>query len=62
MTDWKKEDNMSREYKKYEYCKAIGCSGIEYSDKCCTSGCFYTAKDFHKWLKENNFKIVKENK
>lgn len=53
---------MSEEYKKYEYCKAVGCPCIEYAEQCCISGCIYTAKDFHKWLKENNFKIVKEDK
>ena len=57
MTDWKKIE----EYKKYEYCKAIGCPCIEYTEQCCISGCAYTAKDFHKWIKENNFKVVKEN-
>ncbi len=51
---------MEREYEKYEYCKAIGCPAIEYGEKCCISGCIYTARQFHEWLKENNFKIVKE--
>ena len=51
---------MEREYEKYEYCKDIDCPCIEYTEQCCISGCAYTAKHFHKWLKENNFKIVKE--
>jgi len=55
-----KEDYMEREYKKYEYCKAIGCPCIKYTERCCISSCAYTAKHFHKWLKENNFKIIKE--
>ena len=51
---------MEREYEKYEYCKAVNCPAIEYGEKCCISGCIYTARQFHEWLKENNFKIVKE--
>ena len=53
---------MEREYEKYEYCKDIDCPCIEYTKECCISGCDYTAKDFHEWLKENNFKIVKEDR
>ena len=50
---------MEREYKKYEYCKDIKCMAL-YKGKCCREGCEFGAKHFHKWLKENNFKIVKE--
>jgi hypothetical protein len=54
-----KEDYMEREYKKYEYCKDIKCMAF-YKGKCRREGCEFGAKHFHKWLKENNFKIVKE--
>ena len=59
---------MSREYGKYEFCKAVDC---EYhypknrfeAENCSvpiSSYCPLTAKEFHQWLKENGFKIVKE--
>ena len=47
-------------YKKYEFCKSVNCSGL-HNNKCCVHGCCHTAKHFHKWLQENNFKIIKEN-
>ena len=46
-------------YKKYEFCKSVNCSGLY--NKCCVHGCYHTAKYFHNWLQENNFKIIKEN-
>ena len=48
------------EYEKYEFCKSVNCSGL-HNNKCCVHGCCHTAKHFHKWLQENNFKIIKEN-
>ena len=48
------------EYKKYEFCRSIDCTGL-HNNKCCIHGCCHTAKYFHKWLQENNFKIIKEN-
>ena len=53
-------------YKKYEFCKSVNCSGLYYENcsglynKCCVHGCYHTAKHFHKWLQENNFKIIKD--
>ncbi len=46
-------------YKKYEFCKSVNCSGLY--NKCCVHGCYHTAKYFHNWLQENNFKIIKED-
>lgn len=51
-----------REYKKYEFCKAIKCIALK--DNLCRTDpemCMYSAKEFHQWLKENNFKIIKDN-
>lgn len=54
------------EYRKYEYCKDINCEGLkshlDESVYCSRSSefCLKTAKEFHKWLKKNNFKLVKE--
>ena len=48
------------EYEKYEFCKSVNCYGL-HNNKCCVHGCCHTAKHFHKWLQENNFKIIKEN-
>ena len=68
------EDNIAlgrtKEYEKCEFCKQIKCEclipeseelGIPIScnfshDK----DCIYTAREFHHWLKENGFKIIKE--
>lgn len=51
-----------QDYEKYEFCKAINCPLIEYFGKCCIAGCLYTAKDFHQWLQDSGYKIVKETK
>lgn len=54
------------EYEKYEFCKSVNCSGLYYENcsglynKCCVHGCYHTAKRFHNWLQENNFKIIKD--
>ena len=47
-------------YEKYEFCKSVNCTGL-HNNKCCVHGCCHNAKHFHKWLQENNFKIIKEN-
>ena len=46
------------EYENYEFCKDVNCSGLY--NKCCVYGCYHTAKGFHNWLQENNFKIIKD--
>jgi len=56
------KNNIMRKYKKYEFCKAIKCPALK--DNLCLTDpemCMYSAKEFHQWLKENNFKIIKDN-
>ena len=48
------------EYEKYEFCRSMKCPYLTPSTTCCIDGCFYTAKRFHNWLQENNFKIIKD--
>jgi len=56
---------MMSEYKKNEFCISLQCgyvgyvSAIPHCNVSSDSKCIYTAKQFHKWLKRNNFKIVK---
>lgn len=60
----KKLESTSREYRKYEFCEDIDCIGMRHG-KCSVKGpneCICTAKDFHHWLNENGFKIVKAAK
>jgi hypothetical protein len=47
------------EYKKYEFCKAVKCPYLTSKCEVAEILCRYTAKDFHKWLKQNNFIIIK---
>lgn len=47
------------EYQEYEFCKAKKCWKY-FENKCLDIGCQYTAKEYHKWLKENSFKIIKK--
>lgn len=54
----------SRDYQKYEFCYDSGCLNFN-GVKCdiCDRGsnfCTRTAKEFHEWLEDNEFKIVKE--
>lgn len=57
------------EYTKYEFCKSIGCSGLtkvegtiaDYECRNYSYNCKQTAKSFHHWLKEQGYKLVKEN-
>jgi len=48
------------EYQKYEFCKDVKCPGLK--TKCTESptDCYFTAKEFHQWLKTNWFSIVKD--
>jgi hypothetical protein len=47
-------------YKKYEFCIAMDCSYLNNNEcQCKPKKCVYTAKEFHKWLKLNNYKIQK---
>lgn len=59
-----------RPYGKYEFCEAIKCTGLipdspeHQTYKRCMfkrdNNCCHTAKEYHGWLKENNFRIVKQ--
>ena len=53
-----------RRYEKYEYCKAVDCHGISNASRCCLKDgdCDRTAKEFHIWIEENGFEIVKAAK
>lgn len=58
---------MTEKYKNYEFCKAINCihyyptNRFEKENCSCVNDCIYTAKDFHNWLIDNNFEIIKRN-
>lgn len=51
-----------REYEKYEFCKAVRCIALVENQGCIMKRfpCLKRAKEFHQWLKANNFRIVKE--
>ena len=52
---------MPKKYKKYEFCKNVKCFyHDDHLNKCLGMSCIKTAKEFHKWLKKNNFEIVKK--
>lgn len=51
------------EYKDHEFCDSEGCSWLSFvggANKCSCLSCVLTAKQFHKWLKSNGYRIVKE--
>jgi len=53
-------------YKKYEFCKSVGCWELEKQDgvEFCRAGdedCSYTAKEFHHWIDANGFEITKKD-
>jgi len=57
---------IKRKYQKYEYCKDVNCpcyirgtKDLQVLPNCIASDCVMTAKDFHHWLKENGFEIIK---
>ena len=51
--------NQYREYEDYEFCYDVRCAWVK-KNKCSLSpGCRHTAREFHKWLTDNGFKIVK---
>lgn len=56
------EEQIATNYQKNEYCKSINCGTLK-NNKCVAGrddNCPYTAKEFHGWLKGNNFKIIKD--
>jgi hypothetical protein len=53
----------NRQYKKYEFCIDVNCPMFHHIELKCLvdeSCCIKTAKQFHKWLKNNNFIICKK--
>ena len=49
-----------KEYKDHEFCKSVKCLWRRFSE--CdvdANNCVYTAKEFHKWLKSNGYRIVR---
>ena len=51
---------MRIEYKDHDFCKDKQCQQLGPNDKCLHIVCAYSAKAFHKWLKINGYKIIKE--
>ena len=64
----KVEKYAHREYQKYEFCKAVDCryhypENVFEGENCAATGkkeCPYTAKEFHHWLNDSGFEIVKK--
>lgn len=53
------KDIKTREYEDHEFCIAVKCRAFHYLEIICLADkCEKTAKDFHKWIKENNGKII----
>jgi len=52
-------------YKKYEFCTSKGCIGVQMENgkldcPMLPEECLFTAKEFHRWLRDNGFEIVKK--
>lgn len=45
-------------YQNKEFCKSVRCSKLE-GGKCVDTYCVKTAKEFHHWLNENGFCLLK---
>jgi len=45
-------------YQKYEFCSDIECLSFELG-ACQNAECSHTAKEFHHWLSENGFEILR---
>jgi hypothetical protein len=63
------------EYKRREYCKAIKCPNqlelekqqegspaYEAVRKKCSAGCLHSTHEFHRWLIDNGYLVIKPNK
>lgn len=58
---WQASRENMQEYQKHEFCKKSECDDLR-DGKCqaqIDQDCWYTAKEFHHWLKENGYRIVK---
>jgi len=64
-----------RDYRRREYCRAVECPVQKLLDKCkqgseeyeevralCKHECIHTTYEFHHWLIENGFEVVKKEK
>ena len=47
------------EYKSYDFCKSVECGLVDECQNKTVTICNRSAKNFHKWLEENDYKIVK---
>ena len=58
---WQASRENQQEYGKYEFCRDIGCVYAPPNGcKIDAPGCVRTAKEFHHWLKENGYRIVRD--
>lgn len=61
-----KDNKVERCYIDYEFCINITCGYLEHDEngaKCYWDSpvsCCMTAREFHRWLKNNRFKVVKD--
>lgn len=63
------DNRISKEYQKYEFCKMVKCEKLqpesitfhthEFCEVDYDHECKYTAKQFHKWLHREGYKIAK---
>ena len=54
-----------KEYQDHEFCNDILCDAISSHNQCICKeiywkDCIHTAKEFHKWLKDMGYKIIKD--
>jgi hypothetical protein len=59
---WQASRENQQEYQKYEFCRATDCVELKNNMKFCelNKTCSSSAKEFHHWLKENGYRIVKD--
>jgi hypothetical protein len=60
---WDASRDNQQEYQKYEFCRDMECDNLYNQASCVVddpAGCPLTAKEFHCWLKENGYRIVKD--
>jgi len=48
-----------RHYQKHEFCDSVGCCGYMLPGDC-EKDCSWNAYQFHRWLQDNGFEIVKK--
>jgi len=60
---WDASRQNLQEYGKHEFCREIWCEHL-YNLKTCAVGqdmhCSFTAKEFHRWLLDNGYRVVKD--